>query len=53
VINPGDQLSVSCTWDNTAENQPVINGQRVTPRDRNWGARTQDEMCVAGIYVTQ
>lgn len=53
VINPGDQLSVSCTWDNTAENQPVINGQRVVPRDRNWGARTQDEMCVAGIYVTQ
>lgn len=53
VINPGDQLSVSCTWDNTAANQPVINGQRVVPRDRNWGARTQDEMCVAGIYVTQ
>ena len=53
VINPGDQLSVSCTWDNTAQNQPLINGTRVTPRDRNWGARTQDEMCVAGIYVTQ
>ncbi len=53
VINPGDELSVSCTWDNTAANQPVINGQRVVPRNRNWGARTQDEMCVAGIYVTQ
>lgn len=53
VINPGDQLDVSCTWDNTAANQPIINGQRVVPRTRNWGARTQDEMCVAGIYVTQ
>ncbi len=53
VINPGDQLSVSCTWDNTAANQPVVNGVKATPRDRNWGARTQDEMCVAGIYVTQ
>lgn len=53
VINPGDEMVVSCTWDNTAENQPVINGQRVVPRERNWGARTQDEMCVAGIYVTQ
>ncbi|MBL8911886.1 MAG: hypothetical protein JNM17_14430 [Archangium sp.] len=53
IINPGDQLSVSCTWDNTAANQPVINGQRVMPRTRNWGARTEDEMCVAGIYVTQ
>lgn len=53
IINPGDQLSVSCTWDNTAANQPVVNGVKVTPRDRNWGARTQDEMCVAGVYVTQ
>lgn len=53
VINPGDQLSVSCTWDNTAANQPVLDGARVSPRDRNWGARTEDEMCVAGIYVTQ
>lgn len=42
-----------CTWDNTAENQPVIDGQRVTPKTRKWGARTEDEMCVAGIYVTQ
>lgn len=53
VINKGDQLSVSCTWDNTAENQPLVNGVQATPRDRNWGARTEDEMCVAGIYVTQ
>jgi hypothetical protein len=53
IINPGDELSVSCTWDNTAANQPIVNGARVTPRTRNWGARTEDEMCVAGIYVTQ
>jgi hypothetical protein len=53
IINPGDQLKVSCTWDNTAANQPVINGTQVTPRTRNWGARTEDEMCVAGVYVTQ
>lgn len=53
VINPGDTLSVSCTWDNTAANQPMVNGVRATPRNRNWGARTEDEMCVAGIYVTQ
>lgn len=53
VINPGDQLSVSCTFDNTAQNQPVLNGIQVTPKDRNWGARTEDEMCVAGIFVTQ
>ncbi len=53
VINPGDQLSVSCTFDNSAENQPVVDGIKRTSKDRNWGARTEDEMCVAGIYVTQ
>ena len=33
----------------------TANGERGPDlsRDRNWGARTQDEMCVAGIYVTQ
>ncbi|MFO0595896.1 MAG: hypothetical protein U0228_11340 [Myxococcaceae bacterium] len=53
LINPGDQLSLSCTWDNTAQNQPIVNGVRVMPKTRNWGARTEDEMCVGGIYVTQ
>jgi hypothetical protein len=53
TINPGDQVSVQCTFDNTAANQPVVNGVRVTPRDRNWGARTEDEMCVGGVFVTQ
>jgi hypothetical protein len=53
VVNPGDQLSVQCTFDNTAENQPFLNGVKVTPRDRNWGSRTEDEMCVGGILVSQ
>ncbi len=53
VINPGDTLSVSCTFDNSAENQPVVNGVKQISKARNWGARTEDEMCVAGIYVTQ
>lgn len=53
VVNPGDQLSVECTWDNTAGNQPVVNGVQRAPVDRNWGSRTEDEMCVAGIYASQ
>ena len=53
VINPGDQLEVSCTWDNTQANQPLIDGMQAMAVDRNWGARTQDEMCVGGIYVTE
>lgn len=53
IVNSKDKLKVSCTWDNTAEHQPVVNGAQALSRDRNWGTRTQDEMCVAGIYVTQ
>lgn len=53
TVNPGDQLSVQCVFDNTAEHQPIVNGLQVTPKDRNWGARTEDEMCVGGILVTQ
>jgi hypothetical protein len=44
---------VSCTWDNTAANQPVVNGVQATPKACTWGARTEDAMCVAGIFVTQ
>jgi Copper type II ascorbate-dependent monooxygenase, C-terminal domain len=53
VINPGDKLKVTCVYDNTAQNQPLINGTQAQSKTRNWGTRTQDEMCVAGIYVTQ
>ncbi len=52
-ITPGDKIEVSCTWDNTQANQPILNGTQVLSKTRNWGARTQDEMCVGGIYVTE
>ena len=45
VIEPGDKLYVECHWDNTAENQRIVNGERETPRDLYW--RTEDEMCGA------
>lgn len=53
VVNPGDQLRVECRWDNSQENQPYVDGVQRTPVDLNWGARTEDEMCVAGVYLTQ
>ncbi len=53
VLNPGDQLSVDCHWDNSAANQPIVNGVQRVPEDLNWGNRTTDEMCVGGIYLTQ
>jgi hypothetical protein len=52
ILNPGDKLAVECHWDNSAENQPIINGVQRTPVDLNWGVKTTDEMCVGGFYLT-
>jgi hypothetical protein len=45
TLNPGDKLYVECHWDNSAENQRIVNGEREKPRDLYW--KTQDEMCGA------
>ncbi len=51
AILPGDQLRIRCTYDNTANNQPVIDGKRREPADVTWGEGTYDEMCAASMYV--
>jgi hypothetical protein len=53
TVSPGDKLAVECHWDNSQENQPIVNGVRRVPRELNWGANTDDEMCIAGVYLTQ
>ena len=44
-IDPGDRVVVECHWDNTAENQKIVNGERETPHDLGW--KTDEEMCGA------
>ena len=51
MLNPGDRLSVECHFDNTAENQAVVNGQRLPPRDVSWGDGTTDEMCLGNVLI--
>jgi hypothetical protein len=46
VLNPGDAIRLSCTYDNTAKNQPVLNGSQPPPADIKWGEGTRDEMCL-------
>ena len=53
VFNPGDKLHMSCTWDNSAENQHRIDGQAVEPRNVAWGDGTQDEMCLGILYISK
>ena len=43
--------AATCAYDNSAANQPVINGEHVEPRDVTWGEGTLDEMCL--LYVQQ
>jgi hypothetical protein len=39
-------IRLRCTYDNSAANQPVWNGQQQEPRDVRWGEGTTDEMCL-------
>ncbi len=52
TVVPGDELSVSCTWDNSAAHQPSLHGVQGPPRDVQWGEKTTDEMCLGFLYVT-
>ncbi|MFP4596759.1 MAG: monooxygenase [Persicimonas sp.] len=52
TVSSGDRLSIECQWDNTAENQPVVDGERLDPRDVTWGDGTTDEMCLGIFYVS-
>lgn len=49
LFKPGDKLSISCVWDNSAGNQPLIDGKRIAPVDIKWGEGTQDEMCLGAV----
>ena len=31
IVNPGDKLHLRCEWDNSAEAQPVIDGEQAAP----------------------
>ena len=53
VLELGDRIRIECQWDNTAENQPVINGQPTTPTDTVWGEGTLDEMCLGAFYLSK
>jgi hypothetical protein len=46
-----DTLRISCTFDNSAANQPVLQGQQLEPRDVGWGDGTYDEMCLNFITL--
>ena len=49
VVQPGEGIEVTCAYDNSAVNQPVVDGMQREPVDVGWGEGTLDEMCL--LYV--
>jgi Copper type II ascorbate-dependent monooxygenase, N-terminal domain/Copper type II ascorbate-dependent monooxygenase, C-terminal domain len=45
-IKAGDRLKISCTYDNSAANQPVFGNKPAESRYIVWGEGTGDEMCL-------
>jgi hypothetical protein len=46
-----DTLTVRCEYDNTAGNQPVVDGTALEPKDVRWGEGTHDEMCLNYVWM--
>lgn len=53
TLRSGDALWMGCTWDNSAANQPVVEGKLRAPTDVAWGEGSSDEMCLGSFYVTR
>lgn len=51
VVQPGESLRLTCTYDNSAENQPVVDGEQQEPQDVAWGDGSLDEMCLMYLSV--
>jgi len=45
-----DDLRITCTYDNSQENQAYVGGVQQTPRRVRWGESSFDEMCM--VYMT-
>jgi hypothetical protein len=50
-VGPTDTVRVSCSFDNSTADQPVIGGKQLKPRYVVWGEGTTDEMCLGMLSV--
>jgi hypothetical protein len=46
-----DSVHIECDYDNTAENQPVINGMRTPVMPITFGEKTLNEMCLHYVWL--
>ncbi len=52
-LENGDQVRITCQFNNTPEVQPEIAGAKVKPRYTVWGEGTVDEMCLGILQIGQ
>jgi hypothetical protein len=50
-VTTADTVRVTCTFDNSKADQPVVGTKQLTPRYVVWGEGTTDEMCLAMLSV--
>jgi hypothetical protein len=46
-------VSTTCVWDNTAENQPTVNGMKLQPRQISFGEESLAEMCLHYVWSSR
>lgn len=51
ALKKGDILRQSCVFDNSPENQAIIQGKKMMPRYVFWGDGTLDEMCLTYAII--
>jgi hypothetical protein len=51
-VKPGDTFRITCVFDNSAENQPYLGGQKRKPQYIVWGEGTEEEMCLGYVQTT-
>lgn len=47
-----DLFKLECQYDNSAANQPLVDGVPTPPRDVTWGEGTRDEMCLNYLLLS-
>lgn len=53
TVAQGDRLRITCEYDNSAKNQPLIGGVPQAPRTVTWGESSFDEMCMTYLTFSQ
>jgi hypothetical protein len=49
-LEGGESATLTCTYDNSAENQPYVNGQQLRSTDVSYGESSLEEMCMAWVF---